>query len=278
MNLQIAGSQNASGLESMFRELITSFASGIPRVFSAIVIIIIGIIIARILRKIIKKVLETIGIDKLGDKLNEIEMINKADVEIKFSSVLSKIVYYIIVLFFLMAATSQLQMEAVSDLVKNLLEFIPNLIVAGIILTIGFIFAEMLKTIVQTALTSFGIPSAKMISSFFFYFVLINIVVSALSQAKIDTGFLGQNISILIGGVVLAFSIGYGLASKSTMANFIGSMYMKGKINIGDNIKVNNDVGRVIGMDKSAITIEKDNGGRVFIPLSKMTTESIEVL
>ena len=101
---------------------------------------------------------------------------------------------------------------------------------------------------------------------------------SALSQAKIDTGFLGQNISILIGGVVLAFSIGYGLASKSTMANFIGSMYMKGKINIGDNIKVNNDVGRVIGMDKSAITIEKDNGGRVFIPLSKMTTESIEVL
>ena len=267
-----------ASLKNMFDELTTSFASGLPRVFGAIVIIIIGVIIAKILKKIISRVLETIGIDKLGEKLNEIEMINKADVEIKFSSILAKIVYYIVLLFFLMAATSQLQMEAVSDLVQNLIEFIPNLIVAGIILTIGFIFAEMLKTIVQTALTSFGIPSAKLISSFFFYFILINIVVSALSQAKIDTGFLGQNISILIGGIVLAFSIGYGLASKSTMANFIGSMYMKGKINIGDTIKVNNDIGKVIGMDKSAITIEKESGGRVYVPLSKMTTESIEVL
>ncbi len=271
MNLQ------ASSLQSMLRELGNSFASGIPRVFGALVIILIGVIIARILRKIIKKVFESIGIDKLGEKLNEIEMISKADVEIKFSSILSKIVYYIVLLFFLMAASSQLQMEAVSDLVQNLIEFIPNLIVAGIILTIGFIFAEMLKTIVQTALTSFGIPSAKLISSFFFYFILINIVVSALSQAKIDTGFLGQNISILIAGIVLAFSIGYGLASKSTMANFIGSMYMKGKINIGDSIKVRDEVGKVIAMDKSAITIEKENGARVYVPLSKITTESIEV-
>ena len=273
MNLQAS-----SSLENIFGDLISNFASGIPRIFGAIVIIIIGIIVARIIRKIVKKVLESVGIDKLGDKLNEIEMINKADVEIKFSSILAKIVYYVLVLFFLMAATSQLQMEAVSDLVQNLIEFIPNLIVAGIILTIGFIFAEMLKTIVQTALTSFGIPSAKLISSFFFYFILINIVVSALSQAKIDTGFLGQNISILIGGIVLAFSIGYGLASKSTMANFIGSQYMKGKITIGDTIKVREDIGKVIAMDKSAITIEKESGGRVYVPLSKMTTESIEIL
>ena len=273
MNLEAS-----SSLGNLFGTMMTNFAESLPRIFGAIVIIIIGIIIAKVLKKAIQKILESIGIDKLGEKLNEIEMVSKADVEIKFSSILSKIVYYIVLLFFLMAASSQLQMEAVSNLVQNLIEFIPNLIVAGIILTIGFIFAEMLKTIVQTALTSFGIPSAKLISSFFFYFILINIVVSALAQAKIDTGFLGQNISILIGGIVLAFSIGYGLASKSTMANFIGSMYMKGKINIGDTIKVREDIGKVIAMDKSAITIEKESGGRVYIPLSKMTTESIEVL
>lgn len=265
-------------IEELFGDLLTGFVSGIPRILAAILIIIIGYIIAKILKKIVQKVLESIGIDKLGEKLNEIEMVNKADVKIKFSSILAKILYYIVLLIFLMAATSQLQMEAVSNLVQNLIEFIPNLIVAGIILTIGFIFAEMLKTIVHTALTSFGIPSAKLISSFFFYFILINIVVSALTQAKIDTGFLGQNISILIAGVVLAFSIGYGLASKSTMANFIGSMYMKGKINIGDSIKIKNEVGKVIAMDKTAITIEKESGGRIFLPLSTLTTEAVEVM
>lgn len=265
-------------LDELFGDLLKGFVSGIPRILSALFIILLGIIIAKVLKKVIQKVLESIGIDKLGEKLNEIEMVSKADVQIKFSSILAKIVYYIVLLIFLMAATSQLEMEAVSNLVQNLIEFIPNLIVAGIILTIGFIFAEMLKTIVQTALTSFGIPSAKLISSFFFYFILINIVVSALTQAKIDTGFLGQNISILIAGIVLAFSIGYGLASKSTMANFIGSMYMKGKINVGDKIKVRDEVGKVVAMDKSAITIEKESGGRIFLPLSTLTTEPVEVL
>jgi len=265
-------------LQKLFGGVLEGFASAIPKIFGALIIIIIGVIIAKILKRIIQRVLETIGIDKLGEKLNEIEMVNKADVTIKFSAILAKIVYYIVLLIFLMAATSQLEMEAVSNLVQNLIEFIPNLIVAGIILTIGFIFAEMLKTIVQTALTSFGIPSAKLISSFFFYFILINIVVSALTQAKIDTGFLGQNISILIAGIVLAFSIGYGLASKSTMANFIGSQYMKGKINVGDRIKVRDEIGKVIAMDKSAITIEKESGGRIFLPLSTLTTESVEVM
>lgn len=265
-------------LDELFGDLLRDFMSVIPRLVGAIVIIIIGVIIAKILAKVIRKILEKIGIDKLGEKLNEIEMINNADLEIKFSSVLAKIVYYIVLLIFLMAATSQLQMEAVSNLVQNLIEFIPNLIVAGIILTIGFIFAEMLKTVVQTALTSFGIPSAKLIASFFFYFILINIVVSAFSQAGINTDFLGQNISILIAGIVLAFSIGYGLASKSTMANFIGSMYTKGKINIGDTIKVKNEIGKVIAIDKSAVTIEKESGGRIFLPLSFLTTEAVEVM
>jgi len=265
-------------LEDIFNDILKDFISGIPKILTAIIIIIVGIILAKIVSKAIKKVLETIGIDKLGEKLNEIEMVNKADVKILFSAILAKLVYYIILLIFLMAATSQLEMDAVTNLVQGLVEFMPRLIVAGIILTIGFIFAEMLKTIVHTALTSFGIPSAKLISSFFFYFILINIVVSAFTQAGINTDFLAQNISILIGGIVLAFSIGYGLASKSTMANFIGSNYMKGKINIGDRIKVGDEIGKVISMDKSALTIEKESGGRIFLPLSTLTTEAVEVM
>lgn len=265
-------------LQTVFVDLLKSFSAGIPKILTALLIFLIGYILAKIVRKILVKTLESVGIDKLGEKLNEIEMVNKASVEIKFSSILSKVVYYIILLFFLMASTSALEMPAVSNLVQNLIEFIPNLIVAGIILVIGFIFSEMMRTIVQTALTSFGIPSARLISSFLFYFLLINIVVSALSQAQIDTGFLGQNISILIGGIVLAFSIGYGLASKATMANFIGSQYIGGKIKIGDQIKIDDSKGVVVSLDKSAILVEKEGGNKVYIPLSKLMTDQIEIL
>jgi len=113
-------------LQKLFGEILQGFADSIPKIFGAIIIIIIGVIIAKLLKKIIQRVLETIGIDKLGEKLNEIEMVNKADVKIKFSAILAKIVYYMVLLVFLMAATSQLEMEAVSNLVQNLIEFVPN--------------------------------------------------------------------------------------------------------------------------------------------------------
>ena len=62
-------------------------------------------------------------------------------------------------------------------------------------------------------------PSASLISNFVFFF-FINILIVALSQASINTSFIEQNISIIIAGGVLAFSIGYGLASKDIVSSF----------------------------------------------------------
>lgn len=255
-----------------------SFLDGVPKILTAIILIIIGLIVARVVSNVLKKALHKIGIDKLGEKLNKIEMVNKSSIEIKITQVLSKIVYYIIFLFFLIAATSALEMPAVSNLMKDILTFIPNIIVAGIILVIGFIFAEMMKTVAHTALSSFGVPSARMISSFIFYFLLINIIVSALGQAAIETEFLSQNISILIAGIVLAFAIGYGLASQNTMANFIGSMYTKNRIKVGDTVRLDGVEGKILEIDRSVLTILTKSESKVYVPLSKLTSEKLEKL
>ncbi len=265
-------------LKAIFTDILNSFVSGIPNLIIAIILLIIGFIIAKIVKRIVQKALETVGIDKIGEKLNEIELISKADIEIKFSAVIAKILYYVIFLVFIIAATSALNIPEVSNLMTSIIEFLPNLIVAGIILVIGFIFSEMIRTIAYTALASFGIPSARLISSFLFYFMLVNIIVSALSQASINTDFLGQNISILIAGIIFAFSIGYGLASKTVMANFIGSMYSNNKINIGDKVKIDGIEGEIINIDKSAMTIFTKNESKVYVPLSKMTSDTFEIL
>ena len=65
---------------SVIRELIMSFVNGIPKIIMAIVILIIGSIIAKIIRNIIKKVLVKINIDKIGEKLNEIEFVEVIEV------------------------------------------------------------------------------------------------------------------------------------------------------------------------------------------------------
>ncbi|NNE26980.1 MAG: mechanosensitive ion channel [Saprospiraceae bacterium] len=259
------------------QELITKFVSGVPNFVMAVVVALVGIIVSKIVSKIVKKFLIKIKIDKLGDKLNEIEFIEKSNFTIKLSTVFSKVVYYFLVLFFLVAASDVLKMPAVSNLVIGIFNLIPHLIVAGIILILGTLLADAIRGISQTGMESLGIPSARMIANFVFYFLFINVVISAMTQAKINTEFLAQNISLIIGGLVLAVAIGYGLASKESMANFLASYYSRGKFEVGDTITIDDTTGRVVSMDKSCVTIVNEAGHKVIFPLSKISQSKIEI-
>ncbi len=256
-------------------DLLKGFVDFIPNLLGAIVVLLVGYIIARILRKVVRKLLEKAKIDKLGEKLASIEIVDKSNIKIVLSEILSKVVYFILMLFVWVAATDVLGMEAISNLVTDIFNFIPNLLVAFIILIIGLLLADLIRKAVKTACDSFGIPASKIISTLVFYFIFINIVISALSQAKINVEFLSQNISLVIGGAVLAFAIGYGLASKDVLSNFLASLYGKGMFEVGEKVTIDGEEGEVIDIDRSSITLlTKDK--KVIIPFSRAINNKIE--
>ena len=262
-------------IKNALSDMITKFAETVPSAFMALVIFIIGYIVAKIAAKIIGKALKKVGIDKVGEKLNEIDIISKANMDIKISDLASKFLYYFILLFFTVAATSVLGIPEISNLISDIFNFIPSLLVAIIILILGTLLADMLRKVIHTALSSLGIASAGLISSILFYFLFINVVIVALGQAKIDTSFLSQNISIIIGGVVLAFAIGYGLASKDVMANIVASFYSKDQFQVGQKITIDGETGIVSDVTKNSLMIKTENG-KIMFPLSQATNTKVE--
>lgn len=262
---------------SVVSDMLSKFASALPNIIGALAVFIIGWIIAKFVANILKKILKSVGIDKLADKLNEIEIVEKSNIKIVPSKLLSKIAYYVLLIIFTVAATDVLNMPAVSNLMSDLLNYIPNLISALIFLAIGIFLAEFVKNIVQTATSSLGIPSGRIIASVVFYFIFLNVLISALGQAKINTAFIEDNLTTIIAGVVFAFALGYGLASKSMMANMLASFYSKKKFNVGDKIKINDISGEITEMDNSSITLAS-NEKKFLIPLSRLMEEDIEFI
>ena len=266
----------AVDITAIFTDLIQGFASAIPGILGAIVIFIIGFIVSKILRKVIRTALEKIQVDKISEKLNEIEVVDKSNVKIKISTLFSTVVYYFSLLFFTLAATEVLGMPVVSDLVKSVFTFLPNVVAAVIVLLVGILIADAVKGIVTTACESLGIPSGRLIGNLIFYFLLINIIILALSQAGINTDFLSQNLSILIGGIAMAFAIGYGFASKDVVSNFLASYYSNSIVKVGDKIGIDGVTGIVDDVSKSNIVIRTENS-KVIFPLNRVTTEKIEI-
>ncbi len=257
-------------------ELYDNISKAFPRILGAILIFIVGWIIAKIVSIVIKRILRSIGVDKLAKKLNEIEFIEKSSFNIVPSVVLSQIAYYFLLLIFTIVASDYLEIEAITGLVSNIIFYIPKLIAALIVLVFGLLIAQSIQSILVTTLKSVGVPSAKIIGVFVFYFIFLMSVITALTQVGIDTDFISNNLSIIIGGCVFAFALGYGLASKDMMANFLASFYSKEKIKIGDLISVDNVKGEVIRIDSSSITL-LTKSSRIVIPLSKLTSETFEI-
>jgi len=87
-------------LDGLTADLLRQFVNAIPRVATAIFIILIGLLISKIIARVIKGLLTKMQVDKLGDKIQEIDIVQKSNVKVEISSIISKFVYYILLLFF----------------------------------------------------------------------------------------------------------------------------------------------------------------------------------
>jgi small-conductance mechanosensitive channel len=240
------------------------------------VILIIGWVIAKTASILIKNVLSRVGIDKVGDKIKEIDAIKKFNLDFKLSQILSTIVYIFIMLFLSVSAADTLGVPAISSMFLMLVNFIPKLIVASIMLLIGLFVSDLAKNFVNSLTKSFNIASGKLIGLGVFFFVLFISVILALGQAGINTSLLESSFNILIAGIVLAFSIGYGFASKDILLNIVSSFYSKNKYTEGQIVEISGVKGTILKMDNTSIVLDTEEGETVF-PLKVLQNEKVVI-
>ncbi len=261
-------------LINTLESFISKFIEFVPNLVVAIIVIIAGVFIGKLLAKVVDKVLSQIGFNKLGDKINDIEAIKKFDLDIKLSKVVGKVLYYFVLLVFIIAAADTLGVPAITSMVLLLVEFIPKIISAAIMMLVGVLLADILRKFVSDLCASFNIASGKLISSAVFFFVLTIVIIASLAQAGINTDLLEFTFSVLVGGIILAFSIGYGFASKEILLNIIAGFYSKNKYKIGQVIEIDGTKGEVLDVDTTTISLKIGDQITV-LPLRVLQTHKI---
>ena len=156
-------------LLTTFQKLITQLQEFVPNLVGAIILLLVGSFAAKFVTKLLKTALEKSGFDKLGEKLNQIDAIKKMG-EVKLSVIISKTLYYFILLVFVTAATEKLGMKVLTDMVASLVNLIPKLIASALMLFAGVMIADALKNAVLGICKSLKIESGKLLGSIVFAF------------------------------------------------------------------------------------------------------------
>ncbi len=258
-------------------EMLRNFAAIVPNLLGALAVLIIGYLISRILAKLLRRVLRTIGADRLAEKINQIDFVRKSKIQLVPSVVLSKIIYYFLLFLFIAGAIDVLGMPAISGLMNDFLNYIPYLLSALLVFVAGILLADFLRGIVHSACKSLGIPAGNLIANFIFYFIFLNVVMITLEQAQINTNFIQDNISIILAGIVLAFALGYGYASRPLVANLLSSYYNKNRVRVGDFISLDGISGEIIAKDNTSLTVQSDNDKTIIVPFGKLASEHYEL-
>ena len=218
--------------------------------------------------------LSRVGVDKLGEKIQNMEMLRKYQLDFKLSKVLSVILYILIMLFLSVSAADTLGVPAISNMFMMLVDFIPKLGVAIMMTLLGLFVSDLARKFVETLCKSFRISSGKLISMGVFFFLSFISVILALGQAGINTKLLESSFNILVAGLVLAFSIGYGIASKEILVNILSSIYSRKNFREGDLVEILGVKGTILRMDNTTVGLNSD-GAEVSFPLRVLQTEKI---
>ncbi len=261
-----------------FQHLLSELLGAVPKILGAILLLVLGIIIARLVAIVIIKTLKITRFDEWMHKLKVHDLFEKAQIKTSVAEIIARFAYWVILLIFLVGISETLGWSAVSQKISLFINFLPKVFISLIILIIGLYIASLVRQTIIAAFLSFGLSFGKLVSSAFFYFLLLFVVVIALEQLDIDTTIITSNVLIIIGGVVLAFAISYGFASRDILNNFLASLYSKNNFQIGQKIILEDGaVGEIVKMDNISVTLKTEEG-KLILPIKTLINEKIRII
>jgi hypothetical protein len=162
---------------------LASVATFVPKLVAFLVILIIGLIVAKLIGKAIDKVLERVGFDRVVERGGVKKALDRSKYDA--SDIVSKIIYYTLVLFVLQAAFGVFGPNPISNLLTQVITFLPSLIVAIIIVVVAAAIATAVRELITGTLG--GLSYGKLLGTIAGVFILGLGIIAALNQVGIAT-------------------------------------------------------------------------------------------
>jgi hypothetical protein len=190
------------------------FIGFLPAVLGAIIVLVFGWIVAAALGKFVEKVVQAARVDKAFEKLGFGQSMREVGVTFSISAVLGEAVKLFFILVFLMAATDILQLAQVTNFLNSVLLYLPNVVVAVIILATVFIVGNLVYTIVKGSTRAAGVMSATLLATISKWAIITFGILASLIQLGIATSLVSTIFIGLVAMLSLAGGLAFGLGGK----------------------------------------------------------------
>ncbi len=222
-----------------------SVAAFIPRLFGALVVVLLGFVVAKLLDTLLSKVLAKLGLDRLMAGTGLTKLLGRAGIRIPVSALIGKVVYWFVLLIFLVSAAESLGLERVSATLDMLALYVPKVFGAALILLAGVLLAQMLSGLVRGAAESVGLDYANGLARIAQGLVIIISISVAIGQLEVKTELLNYVIAIVLITFGLAVALAFGLGSRELVGQILAGIYVRELYEVGQRVRLEDIEGQI---------------------------------
>jgi hypothetical protein len=217
-------SSNLVTLQESVLGVWASLLLALPKLLTAIVIFVVGILIAVALSRAILKIVDLLHLDELAAKFELKQSFERLGIRLHIGALLAWIVKWFFVIVALIAATDILGWEQLTDYLKQIVLFIPNVIIAVIILLAGILLSNFVQRIVKSAVAAAHLSSADFLSGLAKWAILLFSFMAALVQLQIAPALINTLFTGLVAMLALAGGLAFGLGGRDHAARFLDKL------------------------------------------------------
>lgn len=198
--------------------MINDFIAFMPNLIGAIVILVVGYVVAKLLKKGSEAVLVKVGFDQAASRGGIDDALARTGTRMDPSSVVAILVFWVVLLVAILMAANALGLTAITAMFDELVTYIPNVIVAILILVFAMMLGEFVKDLILAAVG--GVEEARMLAPLAKVSIIVLAIFMALDQLQIAEDIVVTAFTLLLGALALAAGLAFGLGNRELAAEY----------------------------------------------------------
>ena len=204
-----------------FQNLWTGFVLFLPNFLGALVIFFVGLVVATGIGKVVEKLVDALKLDRLLDQLGLGRLLERADIRLRSGRFLGVLVQWFFIIVTLLAVSDILKLVAFSDFLSQVLLYVPNIVIAVLIMLAGVVMAAFLAKLVRVSVLAARLHSAHFLGALTKWSVLVFAFLAALSQLGVAGALVNTLIMGFVAMLALAGGLAFGLGGRDVAAAWL---------------------------------------------------------
>ncbi|TSC90120.1 MAG: CmpX protein [Microgenomates group bacterium Gr01-1014_5] len=216
-----------SALLASWLQVSNTLLAFVPRLIGSIIIFVVGIVIASWGKRLIEELLKAVKLEDISHSSGFAKYLERAGVKFSASELVGDVIRWILLLVFFLAAVDVLGLTTVSQVLAQLLGYIPNVFASALIFGAGFVIANLADGLVRGAFATIDHEAARPVGRLARWVILVVAFFAAIDQLQIAESLSETFFQGLTYTLTLIFGLSIGLGAKDLVSKVLEDWYKR---------------------------------------------------